>query len=281
MDWNTMLREFLQSTLLFIPRLIAALVIFIAAIFVSALAARSVQRALRKKVRDLETVRLLSLLTRWGILVLGTVVALQQVNFDLTGFLAGLGIIGFTVGFALQDIARNFVAGVLLLLQQPFDIGDAVEAGGYAGTVVDIRLRDTVIRTWDGEKVILPNIEVYTRPIVNYSDLPLRRRTVRIGLGYGEDVGRAVAVFLEAIRQVEGVLDDPAPAVLVEELGDSALLLAARFWVNQRTHSLLEVHSRVVRAVKEAAEAAGIELPYPTQTVRLEGPLPGDGRLAA
>lgn len=269
MDWTTTWQTFLQGLISFVPRLIAALVIFVATLILSALAARWVQRAGRIKVRDPETLRALSLLTRWGILIVGIIVALDQINFDVTGFLAGLGILGFTVGFALQDIARNFVAGILLLIQQPFDIGDAVKIGDYSGAVLDIRVRDTVIRTWDGEKVIIPNIDVYTQPIVNYSDLPHRRRTLRIGLGYGEDVGRALGVLLDAVRSVEGVLEDPAPLLFVDKLGDYALEVVVQFWVDQQTHSLIQVHSQVVQAIKEATEREGIDLPYPTQTVQV------------
>jgi small-conductance mechanosensitive channel len=177
----------------------------------------------------------------------------------------------------LQDIARNFVAGILLLLQQPFNIGDAIQVTGYAGQVLDVNIRSTVVKTWDGEVVILPNADVYTSAITNYSVAVLRRRTVKIGLGYGEDVGQALRVFRETIGAVDGVLDDPALSVVAEELGDSSLVLAARFWVNQQTHSLLEVHSAVVTAIKEAAEREGIDLPYPIQTVRLEGALPASG----
>jgi small-conductance mechanosensitive channel len=122
--------------------------------------------------------------------------------------------------------------------------------------------------------VILPNIDVFTSAITNYSKLPHRRRTIYIGLGYEEDVSQATRVFLDAIRSVEGVLDDPPPSLLAEELGDSALTLAARFWVNQETHGLFDVHSKVVRAIKEIAEKEEIDLPYPVQTVRLEGAWP-------
>ncbi|HHS96513.1 MAG TPA: mechanosensitive ion channel [Chloroflexi bacterium] len=274
MDWDGVLQDFLRDLIGFIPRLIAALVIFVATLIFSALVARWVKRAGRAKIKDPETLHALSLLFRWGILVVGTIVALDQMNFDVTGFLAGLGVLGFTVGFAMQDIARNFVAGILLLIQQPFDIGDAVKVGEFTGKVVDIRLRDTVIQTWDGELVIVPNIEVYTRPIVNYSDLPLRRRTIRVRVGYDEDIGRAAKVFLETVRGVDGVLADPAPTVMVEGLGDSAVELAIRFWLNQETHSLIQVHSQAVQAIKEAAEAEGIDLPYPTQTIRVEGAVP-------
>jgi small-conductance mechanosensitive channel len=264
-------QDLLGEALLFIPNLIVALVVFALTILLSGLVARWVQRAAKTRIEDLETRRLLSRLARWSVIILGTLVALDQVDFDVTGFIAGLGIAGFTIGFALQDIARNFVAGVLLLVRQPFNIGDAVEVGEHAGTVLDITTRDTVLKTWDGEVVIVPNMDVFTKAIKNYSELPLRRRTVNIGLGYDEDVDEALRVFLEAIRGVEGVLDDPAPEVLVEELGDSGLMLAARFWVNQETHGLFMVHSAVVQAIKEVAEREGIDLPYPIQTVRLEG----------
>ncbi len=167
------------------------------------------------------------------------------------------------------------MAGILLLVRQPFNVGDAVEVGDYTGTVLEITTRDTVLKTWDGEMVIVPNMDVFTNAIKNYSELPLRRRTVNIGLGYDEGVDRATQVFLEVMRSVEGVQDDPAPEVLAENLGDSALMLAARFWVNQETHGLFTVHSQVVQAIKEAAEREGIDLPYPIQTVRLEGGWPG------
>jgi len=274
MDLSGTFQELLQGALRFIPHLIAALITFAASLLLSGLAARWVRRTAKVKIHDPETLQLLSRLVRWTVIIMGTLAALEQVNFDATSFIAGLGIAGITIGFALQDIARNFVAGILLLVRQPFDIGNAVEVAGYAGTVLDITTRDTVLKTWDGEMVVLPNMDVFTSAIINYSALPHRRRTVYIGLGYDEDVGQATSVFLDAIQSVEGVLDDPAPSLLAEELGDSALTLVARFWVNQETHGLFDVHSEVVRAIKETAEREEIDLPYPVQTVRLEGSWP-------
>jgi small conductance mechanosensitive channel len=267
-------QEFLQNALGFIPHLIVALVTFAASLLLSGVAARWAQRTAKVRIDDPETLRLLSRLTRWAVIILGTVVALDQVDFDVTSFIAGLGIAGFTIGFALQDIARNFVAGIILLIRQPFNLGDSVKAADHSGTVLDITTRDTVLKTWDGEMVILPNIDVFTSAITNYSELPHRRRTVYIGLGYGEEVDRAIQVFLEAIRSVEGVLEDPPPTLLAEELGDSALILAARFWVNQETYGLFDVHSAVVQVIKEVAEREKIDLPYPIQTLRLEGTWP-------
>ena len=270
MDIGAPFEDLLQEFLLFIPNLIAALITFAISILLSGMAYRWIRRSWKKRLKDPETLRLIARILRWSIIVLGTMIALDQVNFDVTGFMAGLGIAGITIGFALQDIARNFVAGILLLVRQPFDIGDAVKVNGYSGTVLDITTRDTVLKTWDGEMVIMPNIDVFTNPIINYSELPHRRRTVTIGLGYGEDIDRAKALFLETMEGVDGVADEPPPEVLAEEMGASALTIAARFWVNQKTHGLFDVHSDVVQAITEAAEKAGIDLPYPIQTVRLE-----------
>jgi small-conductance mechanosensitive channel len=274
MELTAPLQAVLEDVLLFIPKLIAALVTFGASLLLSVLAARWVRKAAGSRIDDEGTVILLSRLARWAVIVAGTVLALDQVDFDVTGFVAGLGIAGLTVGFALQDITRNFIAGLILLVRQPFEIGDAVEAAGLSGTVLSVTTRDTVLKSWDGEAVILPNLEVFSNPIINYSTLAHRRRTVRVGLGYGEDVGQASNTFLTAVRTVDGVLEDPASTIHAIDLGDSALSLDVRFWVNQETHGLRDVHSSVVRTIKEVAEKESLDLPYPIQTVRLEGPQP-------
>jgi small-conductance mechanosensitive channel len=261
------IEELLQN----LPNYLIAIATFVATLFLSGVARQWIKRGVEKRVDDPETQELMARIARWTVLVLGTLTALNQIpGIDVSSLLTGLGILGFTIGFALQDIARNFIAGLLLLMRQPFGVGDAVEIAGHTGTVMDIKTRDTVIKTLDGVMEIIPNLDVYTNPIVNYSELPLRRRTVMIGLGYGEDVNRARELFLSAIRGTDGVLKDPAPEMTSEELGDSAVTIAARFWVNQWTHSLLSVHSDVVEAINRTAEEEGIDLPYPTQVVRLE-----------
>ncbi|MEA3309033.1 MAG: mechanosensitive ion channel family protein [Chloroflexota bacterium] len=264
-------QEILQNALNMLPHLIAAVVTFIITLFLASLTAQWVKKVLKSGEHDPEIIALLVRFARWAVLILGTMLSLEQINFDITSFLASLGIAGFTIGFALQDIARNFVAGILLLLRQPFDIGDAVQvADSYSGEILDINMRDTVLKTWSGEAVILPNIDVFSNPIINYSDYPDRRRTVNIGIGYGQDMEAAMHIFRTAIQKTDGVLEEPAPSMLAEELGSSGMNIAARFWVNQKTHGLFDVHSKVVLAINTAAEANNIELPYPTQTVRLE-----------
>ncbi|MGD8244280.1 MAG: mechanosensitive ion channel family protein [Anaerolineae bacterium] len=258
-----------------LPSYVVAIVVFAATLLLANGAKRWIKKSIEHRVEDPETQELMARIGRWTVLLLGTLTALNQIpGINVSSLLTGLGVLGFTIGFALQDIARNFIAGLLLLMRQPFSVGDAVEIAGHDGTVMDITTRDTVIKTWDGVMEIIPNLDVYTNPIVNYSQLPLRRRTVMIGLGYGEDVDRARDLFLNAIRSTEGVAAEPAPQILSEELGDSALTIAARFWVNQETDNLLVVHSEVVEAINRIAEQEEIDLPYPTQFVQLGAELP-------
>jgi small conductance mechanosensitive channel len=277
MDMLSSIEEVVQQFFHNLPSYLVAIILFVATLALSNGVKRWIRESVKRRVEDPETQELMARIARWAVLVLGTLTALNQIpGINVSSLLTGLGVLGFTIGFALQDIARNFIAGLLLLMRQPFSIGDAVEIAGHDGTVMDITTRDTVIKTWDGVMEIIPNLDVYTKPIVNYSQLPLRRRTVMIGLGYGEHVDRAKDLFLNAIRSTEGVVAQPAPEVLSEELGDSALTIAARFWVNQETHNPLVVHSDVVEAINRMAEQEEIDLPYPTQIVQLGAEPPVD-----
>lgn len=262
------------------PQFLIAIAILVATLILSRVAERWTERSIRKQIEDPQTRKYLAQTARYAVLVLGILAALDQIpGVEITSFLAGLGILGFTIGFALQDIARNFIAGLLLLLRKPFNVDDAVQIAGHDGLVMELNMRDTVIKTWDGVMEIIPNLDVYTNPIVNYSELPLRRRTVMIGLGYGEDVERAKEVILSTIQSIEGVLEDPTSEIQTQELGAATLNVAAHFWVNQETHNMFAVHSEVVDAVNAAAEREGIDMPYPIQVVKLEADLPSEAPL--
>jgi len=272
LDWSIELQQLFQRFFQFLPKLISAIVTFFVFFILSKLARKSVKKVLAKKIKDDEILKLLTRVVTWSVLIFGTILALNQVDFNVTGFVAGLGIAGFTIGFALQDIAKNFVAGILLLIRQPFNIGDVVEISGFSGTVQDIDIRDTSIKTFDGDLVILPNADVLANPIKNFSGLKKRRRKIKIGLGYEEDVERAKKIFLTAIQSVPGVEEDPAPSLISMELGDSALMITAFFWFDQTKTGLFEVHSAVVQAILHAAKENQINLPYPIQTVLLDKP---------
>jgi len=269
MDFQVILQDWFANFITFLPNLIAGIVIFILTLVASGFFATWIQKPIKKKVSNTEILQLISRLTRWTVLITGTILALDQVNFDVTGFIAGLGVAGFTIGFALQDIAKNFISGILLLYRQPFSIGERVMVSDYKGEVIEINVRDTVIKTLDGELVIIPNREVYENPIINLTHTRIRRRTIVIGLGYEQDVERAERLFLDAIKTIPEVEKDPPPTIRADSLGDSALSLEALFWIDQIKYDFLQVHSKVVKAVLRTAEENNINLPYPVQTVLL------------
>lgn len=270
MNLQEVFQDWLMSFVDFLPKIIAAIVVFIIAIVASSFMAKWVKKIVKIKIKNVEILQLVFVITRWTLLILGAILALSIVEFDVTGFVAGLGIVGFTIGFALQDISKNFISGLLLLYRQPIHLGDRVIVKDFTGEVMEINIRDTVIKTFDGELVIIPNAQVFENPIINLTQTQYRRRSIRIGLDYGEDPERATNIFLEKINAVPGVETEPKPSILAEALGDSTLQLSATFWVDQQEINILEVHSDVVKAIKEASDEFGINLPYPIQTVRLD-----------
>lgn len=267
---QTYFEALVERALVFLPKLLFAIIVFLLALYVANLTFRLVRRALTARKMDPELTLLLSRLSRWTVIILGAIAALQQVNFNVTSFVAGLGIIGFTLGFAFQDIAKNFVAGVLLLLQQPFDIGDAIEVAGYTGTVTDIEIRSTTLRTLDGRHVIIPNADVYTGVITNFSRSPSRRLELEVGVGYGSNLEEVTALVKEAIAGLPGVQAEPAPVVSFHTFGDSSVNLTAYFWVDTAVANLLDARDGAVKAVKAALDGAGVDIPYPVTTVLLE-----------
>ena len=259
-----------ERALIFVPKLLFAIIVFLLSLYIANWTFRLVRRALTARKMDPELTLLLSRLSRWTVIILGIIAALQQVNFNVTSFVAGLGLVGFTLGFAFQDIAKNFIAGVLLLLQQPFDIGDAIEVAGYGGTVTDIEIRSTTIRTWDGKHVIIPNADVYTGVITNFSRSPKRRLELEVGVGYGSNLEEVTALVKQAIAGVEGVQTDPAPVVSFHTFGDSSVNLTVYFWVDTAAVGLLDARDQAVKRVKAALDGAGVDIPYPVTTVLLE-----------
>jgi len=251
---------FLQTFLQFLPRLIASLVIFLVTLYLSAVAARAVGRALKLRDTDQELSLLLVRTAKLAIVITGTIIALQQVGFDLTAFVAGLGIIGFTLGFALQDVSKNLIAGVLLLLQQPFDIGDTVEAGGFAGIITNINLRATEMQTFDGILVLIPNTVVYSKPVKNFNRVEQRCLELPIRIAYGSGVQMAEQTVQEALISVPGVIaKEPTPRVVFQKFGDKSIELIAYYWIKVNAAGEWGTADEPAQTVQSALERAGIE----------------------
>lgn len=266
-DLSETLNQMLINFINFLPSLIIALIVFIAGLYFAGLMSRLVRRGLERRKTDPEVSILLAKITRWAVIVLGTMAALQQVEFDVTAFLTGLGIVGFTIGFALQDVSKNFVAGLLLLIQQPFDVGDSIRVTDFAGTVMAIDLRATEIHTFDGQVVLIPNADVFTNPITNFTRATKRRVEIQVGVAYGSDLAEVTRLALEAVSSVPGLLMDPEPVVHFQGFGASSIDLTVFYWIDTGQTDLFTAKDIGLQQLKQSIERAGIEIPYPIQMV--------------
>jgi small conductance mechanosensitive channel len=248
------------------PRLLSALIIFVLSLYFARLLSNVIKRVLARRRAPAGVVQLLGQLTLWSIIVAGVITALQQF-FEVTAFLAGLGILGFTIGFALQDIMKNFASGVILLLQQPFHVGETIGVKGFDGTVLAIDLRATEMRAADGRVVILPNAEVLANPIVNYSRAHERRVDFTLNLSHGCEPDTVRQIILEAIENVQGFVSEPAPVIVFNSLTDSAMELNVSFWVDVTRNDPVHAKDMVLLEVKSVFSEQGIEIPHPVQAV--------------
>jgi small conductance mechanosensitive channel len=259
-------QQFIENFITGIPNLLTALTIFIISLYLARLLSNILRRTLQNRRAPAGVIHLLAQLTLWSIIVAGAISALQRF-FNVTAFLTGLGILGFTVGFALQDIMKNFASGVILLLQQPFHVGETIGVKGFDGTILAIDLRATEMRAVDGRVVILPNAEVLANPIVNYSRANQRRVDLSLNLSHGCEPNIVRQIVLEAMKDVEGFVDKPQPVIVFNSLTDHALELNVNFWIDVTKNDPLHAKDTVLLNVKSMFNEQGIEIPHPVQAV--------------
>ena len=202
-----------------------------------------------------------------AIMLLGLFIALSQLGLEIGPLLAGVGVVGFVVGFALQETLSNFASGLMILIYQPFDVGDVVEAGGVSGKVGSMSLVSTTILTFDNQKLIVPNNKIWGDVIRNKTSESTRRVDMVFGIGYADDINRAERVLSEIIASHELVLDDPTPMVRLNTLGDSSVDFIVRPWT--KTEDYWTVYWDVTRAVKKRFDEETISIPFPQRDIHV------------
>jgi small conductance mechanosensitive channel len=264
------LEELGRSAVALLPGLAIALVLF----GIGLLAARGVRAAVRRaaELRDASPGSA-SVLGRiaGGVTVLVSFLVAASVAFpsvsaaDLFNL---LGIGGVAIGFAFRDVLQNLLAGILILLTRPFVIGDQIRAGSHEGTVEDVWVRATVLRTYDNQRVLIPNATLFVDKITVITAHDKRRLAFPLTIGNGDDIREARRVIVEALRGTEGVLADPPPEALVTGLGSAGVDMTARLWIDPpRRRDAVDALDQAIANVKEALTAAGIDLPYPTSQI--------------
>ena len=259
--WNQILTWLSERGVAFAINLVVALLILLVGMFAIKLIRAAVARALAKvnKMSKLLSDFLVSVVSKtcWAVLAL---VVLQRLGVNVGPLVAGLGVTGFILGFAFQETLGSFAAGMMIALNQPFKVGDYVVAGGVEGAVLELNMMATVFATADNKKVVVPNKVVWGSAITNFSALGKRRVDTKVAVDYGTDLKKAVEVAREAIKSIPGVLADPAPAVAVASLDDSAVTINLRPWAACADY--WTVYSATQETVKKAFEANGIKIPF-------------------
>ena len=267
--WET-LDNMVDTVVERLPFIVAGIVVFIAFYLLGMVVRRVIRKSTDKGTSD-NLGRVLGRLAQWALIFLGLILAVAVIAPTITPgkLLASLGVGGVAIGFAFKDILQNFMAGLLILMREPFVIGDQIVSGDYEGTVESIETRATIIKTYDGRRVVIPNSQIYTNPVVVNTAHEYRRSQYDVGIGYGDDLREAAKVMLSTVKKVDGVLSDPAPEVLVVDLAGSSVNLRVRWWTKPERKSVINIQNEVLSAVKEALDDAYVDMPYPTQVVLL------------
>jgi len=227
------------------------------------------ERALEKSQLELSELlrRMVVSVARNVIIILGVLIALSQIGISLGPLLAGLGVIGLVIGFALQDTLSNFAAGMMILIYRPFDVGDLVEVGTVSGTVSHMSLVNTTIMTLDNQTIIVPNNKIWGDVIRNITAQTIRRVDMMFGISYSDDIPKTERVLQEILAAHDRVLDEPPAMVKLHELGDSSVNFVVRPWINMDDY--WDVYWDVTRAVKMRFDEEGISIPFPQRDVHL------------
>ncbi|MGI9247680.1 MAG: mechanosensitive ion channel family protein [Woeseiaceae bacterium] len=273
LDWNGIV-EFLKnngidsSTIVnFGKNLVIALVIFYVGRMAIGLAVRGLRKVMQKQEVDKTLETFVCNLVRMALLVVVIIAAIGALGVQTTSFIAIFGAAGLAVGLALQGSLSNFAAGVLIVLFRPYKVGDYIEGAGISGSVEQVQILTTVLRTPDNKEVIVPNSQIMTSIITNYSANDTRRVDMVVGVSYSDDLDKVHTTIRDLVAADDRILDDPACTIAVSELGDSSVNFVVRPWV--RTLDYWNVKFDLTEAIKRRFDKEGISFPFPQQDVHL------------
>lgn len=266
--WQT-LRDLGYAFLAQLPYIIIGIIVFGAFLVVARIVKRIIHAAGERTRIDLTLADLLGRLASLFVIVLGIFVAAVVIfpAFKPGDLIAGLGITSVAVGFAFKDVLQNFFAGILILWRRPFVVGDQIKFGDYEGTIEEINVRSTRIKTHDGERAVIPNGEIYTNAVLVKTAYDKRRVRFVVGIGYLDDIEKGRDAIRRVLSETEGVLNDPGPWIYVSELAPSSVNFTVYFWVSSEQANVLEVSDRVATGIKYALDKAEIDMPYPHTVV--------------
>lgn len=255
-----------------VPYLLLGLFTFLVFFIIARILKSILTTAGRRTRLDITLAELLARLASAATIILGLFVAAVVIfpTFKPGDLIAGLGITSVAIGFAFKDVLQNFFAGILILWRRPFIVGDEIKVREFEGTVEDITTRSTRVKTYDGERAVLPNGDVYTNAVLVRSAYQSRRVRLIVGIGYQDSIESARSVIHEVLSRTEGVLRNPEAWVYVSELAPSSVNFSVFFWTNPQQANMLATTDKVITQIKLRLDAAKIDIPYPHLVVHLD-----------
>mgnify|MGYP006277147953 CR=1 FL=1 len=267
-DISSILSTKIPMTDITVGNVMIALLILIIGYIVVALVVRYIRHSMNKANMAQLLVEFTSRIAKILLLLVIVLIAVSALGFDVGAGLVSISVVfGFVIGFAFQDILGNLAAGFMIALTKPFRVGDYVDAGGNSGSIQHVGISNTTMLTVDNKKVIIPNSLVWGDSITNYTAMNTRMIDMTVGIGYGDDIGKAMKIASDVVNGHDKVLSDPAPLIATNELGDSSVNLIVRPWV--KTGDYWTVKRGLLKELKEAFDKEGINIPYPQTDVHL------------
>lgn len=266
-NMEALVQQLEKALVEFGPSVVGALAILVIGYFVARILTALVRRALTRAGLDETLVKFAGNIAQMGLMAMVVIAALERLGVNTTSFAAVLAAAGLAVGLAFQDSLSNFASGVLVIVFRPFSVGDFVEAGGVSGTVEEVQIFTTVLKTPDNKRVIVGNSAVTAGSITNYSANSTRRVDLTFGIGYSDDIAKARRIIEKILDADPRILSDPEPAILLLELADSSVNFAVRPWC--ATDDYWVVYADVTEKLKLAFDAEGVSIPFPQSDVHL------------
>lgn len=244
-------------------RIATAILILVIGRILAGLIRRLIKRVMNKAGAEPTLTRFFASLAYFALLAFVAIAAMAELGIQTASFIAVLGAAGLAVGMALQGSLSHFAAGVMLIVFKPFKVGDFIEGAGTAGTVEQVGIFNTILKTGDNQKIVIPNAKLSNDNIVNYSAFETRRINFDVGISYDDQPAKAREVLMDIMQNDERILQDPEPKVVVTALADSAVNLNIRCWVNSGDYwgTLCDLQERI----KQRFDEEGVSIPYPHQ----------------
>lgn len=266
-DWSVIAREYANKFIDYLPTLLGALALLIIGLWVISLIVRYVDKLFQRKDYD-ETLEIFTLNSiRWGLRIILFVLVITQLGVQSASLVAAVGAAGLAIGLAMQGSLSNLAGGVLLIILKPFKVGDWIEVQGVSGTVIEITLFYTKIDTFGNQRAIIPNGDLSNDNIINYSHNGTRRETLSFGISYDDDLKKAKQVLRDLVEEHEDVLKDPAPQIIVAELGADSVNFSVRYFAENS--KFWDLRWYMIEEGKIRLEKAGMTIPYPQRDVYL------------